>query len=157
MEETATPLPKKSRKRNITGFGISLLFVLAFAIFFQQTFKTVVVSGPSMKPTFQDGQKVLVSSAYWLVGPLKVKDIVLISEKHPRNPSGYIIKRIAGLPGDKINWRNIPENWRLTDGDYIVPEGMIYVLGDNPAQSEDSRKFGPLDREKILGKVVVRP
>lgn len=144
-----------TKKRKITGFGIALLFVLAFAIFFHETFKTVVVAGPSMKPALEDGQKVLVSSAYWLVGPIRKKDIVLVEEKHPRNPTGYIIKRIAYLPGEKVNWRFIPENWRLDSGDFIVPEGHVFVLGDNRAQSEDSRKFGPIPMSRILGKVVV--
>ncbi|MFZ4506930.1 MAG: signal peptidase I [Fimbriimonas sp.] len=144
-------------KRLITGFGFGLLFVLAFAIFLLFTFKTVVVSGPSMEPTLPNGKKVLVSSAYWLVGDIRDKDIVVISENHPRNPSGYIIKRVYALGGEKVNWRNVPDSWPLANGEYVVPKGEIYVLGDNREYSEDSRKFGSIPGSRILGKVIVRP
>jgi signal peptidase I len=51
---------------------------------------------------------------------------------------------------------NCPHNWKLANGPYVVPEGKVYVLGDNRAQSEDSRYFGAVDLKSLLGKVVVR-
>jgi signal peptidase I len=142
------------RKRTVTGFTVLVLFMLAFAIFCYKNFKTVVVSGISMVPTFKDGQRVLVSHAYWLVGPIRRKDIVVLRDS---GPTGYIIKRVYRMGGDKVDWENAPESHRLTDPPFVVPDGELYVLGDNRLRSEDSRKFGPVPLGDVLGKVVVRP
>jgi signal peptidase I len=61
------------------------------------------------------------------------------------------------MGGEKVDLFNVPTNWSLKQGEYTVPEGMIYVLGDNRAMSEDSRVFGPVDLSKVVGKVVIRP
>jgi signal peptidase I len=72
------------------------------------------------------------------------------------NETGYIIKRVYKLPGESVDWYNVPKNWSLTKGEYVVPEGKYYILGDNREVSEDSRVFGPIDAKRIIGKVVVR-
>jgi signal peptidase I len=143
----------KGITRPITGFGVVLLFLLAFAILIYRSFHTVIVKGVSMYPTFKDGQKVYVSSAYWLVGPIKVKDVVVLSDS---NADGYIIKRVYRTGGQTVDEVNAPRSWKLAQGQYVVPDGCVYVLGDNRAQSEDSRAFGPEALTKILGKVVIR-
>jgi signal peptidase I len=144
---------RKSKKRAITGFGGALLFILAFAIFFNLNFKTVVVSGPSMLPTFRDGQRVLVSRAYWLFGPVARRDVVVLADEE----QGHIIKRVYRLPGEIVDWVNVPKEYLLVEGEYRVPEGTVYLLGDNREESEDSRTFGPVPIERIIGKVIVRP
>jgi signal peptidase I len=145
---------KNGKKRAITGFGFVLLMVLAFALFAYATLHTVVVKGVSMYPTFKDGQRVLVCRAYWLVGPIKAKDVVVL--KDAESSDGYIIKRVYRMAGEKVDEVNCPRGWRLSSGQYVVPAGKIYVLGDNRAQSEDSRYFGAVDIGSVLGKVVVR-
>jgi signal peptidase I len=143
---------KQKKIRAFSGFGLSMLGVLAFALYFYANFTTVVVSGESMQPTFFTGNRLLVSKAYWLVGPLKDKDIVVI-----QTGDSYIIKRVYRMGGEKVDLFNVPTNWSLKQGEYTVPEGMIYVLGDNRAMSEDSRVFGPVELSKVVGKVVIRP
>jgi signal peptidase I len=150
------PAPKR-RKRWITEFGFFLLFVLALAIFMRLNFYTVRVKGPSMEPAMKDGQTVLVSHAYWLIGGLRRGDIVLVEEKSPRNPDGFIVKRIFALAGEKVPYDKIPDSWAIERGEYTVPEGHLFVLGDNRPASEDSRRFGPVATERVLGKVVVWP
>lgn len=145
--------PLRYKSRLMTGFGLSMLYVLAFALFFVSNFRTVVVSGPSMLPTFHDRDRVLVSKAYWLVGPIKNKDVVVV-----KGESGeYIIKRVYRLSGETVDFYNAPRNWNFVEGEFVVPEGSVYVLGDNREVSEDSRAFGPVSKDRILGKVVVRP
>jgi signal peptidase I len=131
-----------------------LLCLLGFAIYFHLTFTTVVVSGESMLPTLKSGQRVLTSKAYWLVGPIKEKDVVVIRDD---GPTGYIIKRVYKMAGQVVDWALVPDSFDFRSGEYHVPEGTVYVLGDNRQVSEDSRRFGPVPVESIIGKVVIRP
>jgi signal peptidase I len=144
----------KGKKVAITGFGVAMLFVLAFAIFWFRQFTTVVVTGPSMLPTFENGQRLLVSKAYWLVGPIRVGDVVVIRGEDTRS---YMIKRVHRMAGEAVDLANAPSEWQLTQGEYVVPAGEIYVLGDNRSVSEDSRKYGSVALSRVIGKVVLRP
>jgi len=143
----------RGKQRAITGFGVVLLMVFCFALFAYLTLHTVIVKGVSMYPTFKDGQKVLVSSAYWVVGGIADKDVVVL--KDAESSDGYIIKRVYKMAGEKVDEVNCPRTWNLANGPFEVPAGKIYVLGDNRAQSEDSRYFGAVDTKSVLGKVVV--
>ncbi len=143
----------KKKKVVVTGFTVFLLFVLAFVIFLNQNFKTVEVKGPSMEPTFYEKDHVLTSKAYWLVGDLKKGDIVVVRS---RDKSGdYYIKRINRVGGETVDFTNLPENYSITNGAYVVPEGSYYLLGDNRPVSEDSRIWGPVAKNEIIGKVVI--
>jgi signal peptidase I len=148
--EVRHPERKKSRTL-MTGFGVVLLFVLGFVVFFHTYFTTVVVSGKSMMPTLTNGKKVLVSNAYWLVGGIRHGDIVVI--KTDVNGE-FIIKRVYKKQGETVDVMNIPVTWKLVQGPYTVPQGTVYVLGDNREVSEDSRRLGPIDVNHIIGKVV---
>jgi len=143
---------RKGKKRAITGFGVFLTCTLIFAVFFYLNFTTIQVDGISMIPTLKDRQRVLVSRAYWFIGPIHDKDIIVLND--PGGP-GHIIKRVMWMPGENVDpdWR--PLNAPGPGFDYIVPEGKLYVLGDNRGKSEDSRIFGFVDMKKIIGKVVV--
>jgi len=132
-----------------------MIAVLAFAVFFLLNFTTVVVSGPSMLPTLKSGRRLLASKAYWLVGPLRRDDIVVIREADPNAGTGYFIKRIYRLAGETVDMVNVPKNYKLADGPYKVPAGTVYVLGDNREVSSDSRELGPIELPRIIGKVVV--
>lgn len=144
---------KKGKKRAVTGFSVFLVLMLLFAMFFYANFKTIEVSGISMFPTLKDHQRVLVSKAYWLIGQIRDNDIVVL--KDPHGP-GDIIKRVCWSSGEDVDWRWRPDSAPSTGSKYLVPEGCVYVLGDNRPFSEDSRKFGFVDMSNIIGKVVVR-
>lgn len=148
---TLNSKPRGKRKAIFTGFGAFLIFVFLFAVFALVNFHTIVVKGESMEPTFMSGQRLVVSSAYWLVGDIKKNDIVVVKDPDEE----YIIKRVYALGGDTVDLYNVPKDWSLVNGEYKVPDGEIYILGDNRPVSEDSRAFGPIDRSQILGKVVV--
>ncbi|MBL8086632.1 MAG: hypothetical protein JNM85_01020 [Chthonomonas sp.] len=143
---------KPIKKRWLTGFGVVMLFLLAGALLFQRSVVTVQVSGNSMATTFRSGQRLLASSAYWLVGPIERNDIIVFRLK----PGGEtFIKRVYKMGGDEVDWLNVPRDWRIENGPYRVPPGSLYVLGDNRGESEDSRAFGPLSPNQVLGKVVI--
>lgn len=139
------------RNKAATGFGASLLVLFLIALFFYFNFTSVVVSGHSMEPTFHTGQRLLACKAYWLVGGIKDNDIVVIKTG---NGSEYIIKRVYRTGGEIVDWPNAPTDWQLTNGEMKVPEGEVYVIGDNRPVSEDSRTFGPLPIDRVIGKII---
>lgn len=143
----------KKKKVVVTGFTAFLLFLLAFVIFLSQNFTTVEVKGPSMEPTFSEKDHVLVSKAYWLVGDLKQSDIVVVKS---RDKSGELyIKRINRIGGESVDFYNLPQDYSLTNGEFVVPDGEYYLLGDNRPVSEDSRVWGPVEKSEIIGKVII--
>ena len=103
-----------------------------------------------------DKDKILTSRAYWLVGPIKDGDVVVIRNPEEEEAKGYLIKRVHRMGGEKVDFLNVPEDHRLADGEYVVPADSVYVIGDNRAVSEDSRKFGAVKKKDILGKYVIR-
>ncbi|MCW5936090.1 MAG: hypothetical protein KIT11_02130 [Fimbriimonadaceae bacterium] len=141
------------RKRTalISGFGFFLAAVLVFAFFLWRNFQVVEVRGSSMLGTFEPGQRLIMSSAYALIGPVQREDIVVA--KNPET-GDVLIKRIKGMGGDVLDFALRPDNYNLAYGEYKVPAGMIYLVGDNREVSEDSRVLGPFPEDSVLGKIV---
>ena len=140
------------KKRSRIAFRTALGVVLIVAIYMLMTTTTSIVNGPSMLDTYQTGDRVLVSKAYWLVGKIKKDDIVVI-----HRPNGeYLIKRTKFLAGDQVPVQFYPKTVRIDTPNYRVPEGMVFVMGDNRAVSEDSRAFGPVPSDQVVGKVISR-
>ncbi len=136
------------------------------------------VDGQSMTPNLDDGQMLLVNrNAYQSVDwqgnmfypfdPPERGDIVVFNP--PTESDKPYIKRIIGLPGDEVTFNNgqVFVNGEMLDEDYIedrtrcqrddfcdviVPEGKIFVLGDHRSNSSDSRVFGPVPIENVIGK-----
>lgn len=105
-----------------------------------------------MEPTFRDKQRILVCKALWLIGPIKAGDIVVVRQGEVGE---YVVKRVYKTGGEEIMDVTLgPDGWDWHKGPYKVPEGTIYVLGDNLAESEDSRSFGPVWLKDVLGKVI---
>ena len=106
-----------------------------------------------MLPSLEPGDRLLISNAYWLVGDIKRKDIVVINNEFTGE---VIIKRVYYLPGEEVDLMVAPlqADYDITQGPFIVDQGHIYVVGDNLEQSEDSRDFGAFPIEWVRGKVV---
>ena len=143
-----------ARRRTLilTGFSGFLLFTLGFVVFFFMNFKTIEVRGDSMSPVLYPGQRLLMTKAYWLVGDLKVGDIVVL---YNEAEDEVIIKWLYRLGNGEVDLYNAPKNYDLRNGAYIVQEGYIYVLGENWEVSLDSRTYGEFPVEAVMGKVVV--
>lgn len=127
------------------------------------------VSGKSMSPSFEDGDYVLVNKLGFKLFGVKRGDIVVF--KGSQNPKETFIKRVIGLPGDKVKViegkvyidnteykeayltnsdTKIPGN--ITDvGEIVIPDNYYFVLGDNRGNSLDSRVWGPISKDLILG------
>ncbi len=126
----------------------------------------VTVQGESMEPTFGDGDVAVVINQLWGAPDPERGDVVVF-----RDADGSLsLKRVIGLPGDRVaildailevDGRVVPENYvdhSLIDGLYFgpvtVPAGAVFLLGDNRADSVDSRTYGPVELDRIVGWVV---
>lgn len=144
---------KRSKRRPSPAFTVFLFLALGLVIFAYFHVKTVVIRGESMVPTFEPGRRLVVSDAYWLVGPIRKNDIVVVKEFTKRG--GFFIKRVVGLGGDEIENVYWPRNYGIENPNFTVPPDMVFLLGDNRSHSEDSRSFGPISKDLIIGKVLV--
>jgi|SRR5579871_180818 len=145
--------PRRKSHRSVWA----LVIFLAFALFVYLNVHFAVVDGPSMLPTFKNGQRLTYCSAYWLVGPIHDNDVVIIKDDYKDSKTGFIIKRVYKMAGEKVDLGNTPRGWNIANGLYTVPEDSVYVLGDNRPKSEDSRYLGAIPMGKVLGKVIVKP
>lgn len=135
----------------------ALVIFLAFSLFVYLNFHFAVVDGISMLPTFKNGQRLTYCSAYWLVGSIRDGDVVIIKDDYKDSKTGFIVKRVYKMAGEKVDLGNTPRNWSIANGPYTVPQDSVYVLGDNRPKSEDSRYLGAIPMSKVLGKVIARP
>lgn len=126
----------------------------------------VRVDGFSMRPTLEDGEFVLVNKMSYRFGEVERGDIIVFH--FPLNPSEELIKRVIGLPGDRVlvennqvfvNGQMLNEAYiaqaPLYSGQWTVEEGTLFVLGDNRNNSNDSKDWGFLPRENVVGKAVL--
>lgn len=149
---------------------IALLIVVPFRIYIAQPF---IVDGASMDPTFEDGQYLIVDElSYHFRDPERGEVMVF---KYPLDTSKYFIKRIIGLPGEKVSINEgvititnseHPEGFiinepyvKLTKADtkeVTLKDKEYFVMGDNRLQSADSRMWGAVPREDIIGRPFAR-
>ena len=124
------------------------------------------VDGFSMLPTLQSHQYVLVNRLAYRLGSPQTGDVIVFH--YPRDPEQEYIKRVIGLPGDRVQIANgeVLVNGMLIDEPYIadaplyqtewtVPENSLFVLGDNRNNSSDSHNWGPVPLEYVVGKAVL--
>lgn len=126
------------------------------------------VDGVSMEPSFQLGDYVVVNRLAYRAGELERGDIVVFPA--PNDPELDYIKRVIALPGDSIaiyngavvvNGLTLQEPYLLEGqfgnyAEHIVPEGSVFVMGDNRNNSDDSRSWGFLQIDSIIGKAIFR-
>jgi len=126
----------------------------------------VSVVGVSMYPTLNNGDRVVISRFSAKTGMYERGDLIVFDADNYKED---MVKRIIASGGDKIeiidgkvyiNDEEINEDYSIgyTDGDVriTVPEDSVFVMGDNRADSVDSRIFGPIDKDDIYGKVIFR-
>jgi signal peptidase I len=152
------------------------VLALGLYILATTTVQTVRVVGSSMYPSLYDGDLLIASKVDYRIHPIERGDIVIL--KDPMDPSRDFIKRVVGLPGDRIHIHDhrvlvngsalrepyVRTPWVVT-GDWpgpgpndsnVVPAGSYFVLGDNRDHSSDSRVFSWVRHDEIDSKAVVR-
>jgi signal peptidase I len=104
------------------------------------------VSGFSMEPHIRSGEYVLINTFAYRFGPPRRGEIVAF--RHESDARAVFIKRVIGLPGDRIRIHGDDRSFT----EIRVPPACVYVLGDNRAESEDSRTFGPVRDDQLIGR-----
>ncbi|HVY72796.1 MAG TPA: signal peptidase I [Candidatus Paceibacterota bacterium] len=149
---------------------VAVVIVLPMRLFVAQPF---IVSGVSMVPTFEDAQYLIIDELTYHFSSPGRGDVIVF--RYPKDPSQFFIKRIIGLPGDVVHIRGnnisvtkpdgssvqLDESYVVNHGngsdtDYTVPLDQYFVMGDNRPESSDSRIWGMLPRNDIVGRVFVR-
>lgn len=165
-------LPTESTLSEILKFAaIALVIVLPIRLFVAQPF---IVSGASMETTFTTGQYLIVDQLTYHFEEPKRGEVIVF--RYPKQPDKFFIKRVIGIPGDTIHISGQdvtltnsehPQGIKLNES-YILamkPSSVItetlgadeyFVMGDNRDASSDSRAWGVLQRDKIVGRAFLR-
>jgi signal peptidase I len=159
---------------------IAVFIVLPFRMFIAEPY---IVDGISMDPTFHTGDYLIVDKLSYEIGVPKRNSVLVM--KFPLDPSKKFIKRVIGLPGDTVSMKkNVvtiinkenPKGFLLDqsylvnfctteavgrfsckpDAEIILKDGEYFVMGDNRAESYDSRYWGVLPKADIIGKPVLQ-
>ncbi|WP_085521238.1 signal peptidase I [Tuberibacillus sp. Marseille-P3662] len=171
---------KKSKSEAVEWFkalGLAVIIAIVIKSFF---FTNYIVEGKSMMPTLKDGNRLIVNKIDYDISQPDRFDVVIF---HHNDKEDYV-KRVIGLPGDTIRYENdvlyvngkavkepylkpykeqiksghLTEDFNLKDytDHKKVPKGKLFVLGDNRRVSSDSRVFGFVDMDQVVGKVNLR-
>jgi len=149
---------------------IAFIIVIPIRMFIAQPF---IVSGESMFPTFDNGQYLIVDEISYIVHHPHRNDIIIF--RYPKDPSRFFIKRVIGLPNEKINIKNgkitiinkdNPKGFELAQpylktpfnftGSYKTGDKEYFVMGDNRNNSFDSRVWGILPEKLVTGRALMR-
>ncbi|MFS0781724.1 signal peptidase I [Bacillus sp. 1P06AnD] len=163
---------KQNTKKEMMSWVKAILFSLVLVIICRQfLFTPKEVFGESMEPTYETSDRVMVSK----LSTIKRFDIITF---HAPDADETYIKRVIGLPGDHVVMNNdvlsvngkqynepyladhkkgLPPGVNLTENfNIIVPHDQLFVLGDNRQVSKDSRIFGAIKENSVIGVVELR-
>ncbi|GDX33989.1 signal peptidase I [Actinomycetes bacterium] len=176
----ASALMRKLFVEWVSVIGIALIVAIFIRVFLLQQF---YISGPSMETTMFTNNRVLVNKLAYRIGDVKRGDVVVF-DRSTVNGNDVVhddlIKRVIALGGETISIKScivyingaiLPEPYlpardvEMTDpqdrcstvdiADMVIPQGEFFLMGDNRPQSFDSRMFGPITREMIVGRAFV--
>jgi signal peptidase I len=176
------PDEQASKSKRRLRSAIEWVFVIGGALVVALVIRTFLLQAfwiptASMEETLQEGDRVLVNKLSYDLHDVNRGDIIVFerppngSDGHPEDDIKDLIKRVVALPGETIEARDgvVYIDGRLLDEPYLaddmptnelppteVPEGHVFVMGDNRTNSSDSRVFGPIDEDLIVGRAWLR-
>lgn len=149
---------------------ISALIVIPIRLFIASPF---IVNGSSMYPTFAEGDYLIVDQITYRIERPERGDVIVF--RYPNDPSKFFIKRVIGLPNETVTLKGNsvhivnekhPDGFELSepylvhrehgDGVFHLGDDEYVVLGDNRLASADSRSWGALDGELVIGRAILR-
>jgi signal peptidase I len=177
-----TSARRSSSSRTVLEYVVLAIVAISVALLIQAFLvKPYRIPSPSMEDTLLVGDRVLADRISWRFSDPQRGDIVVF---HPPGPGPVLIKRIIGLPGDTlslrgwavyVNGERLAEPYvRRVDGEveptepfdlglpwnlqqpFTVPAGSYFMMGDNRTDSADSRDFGPIARDQLVGRAFAR-
>lgn len=158
-----------------------ILFAIVVAVIFRSfLFANYIVDGESMKPTLADGDLLMVNKVIYDLVAVDRFDVIVF---HANEKEDYV-KRVIGLPGDTVTYKDdqLYVNGKYVKEEFLhsyvqasnatpktrdfnltgktgkkkVPEGKLFVMGDNRQNSLDSRSFGFISTKQLVGKVGIK-
>ncbi len=175
--ETPSPAPKPRSRRKVFIEWAVIIVVAVTASLLIRTYavQTFFIPSKSMKPTLHVGDRILVNKLSVEFGSINVGDVIVFkappTEHCETGGPGDLVKRVIGLPGQHltsrgntiyVNGKALKEPWTYFHtigspiGHVTVPKNSYFVMGDNRANSCDSRFWGSVPRSDIIGKVFLR-
>ncbi|MFA5809636.1 MAG: signal peptidase I [Thermoleophilia bacterium] len=156
-------------RRIFRDLVIPLAFAFALAMFVQATVaKPYQIPSPSMYPTIQVFDRILANRLIYRFHGVQHGDVIVFKPPVAIDPETPYVKRVAGLPGDTVEIRGgktivngeefvvakaaSPNYTRPAE---VVPEGMLFVLGDNRNESQDSHIWGYVPVDNVIGRADV--
>lgn len=173
-EEQEINIKKKDEKNYFKIFlDYAKVIILALLISFGiKTFvvTSTIVDGRSMNPTVNNGDRLMVNKLFFMKKNITRGDII---DFYVPSAKKYYLKRVIGVEGDTVeiikdrvylNGEMLEENYVSTNvttphnenTKWVVPQGHVFVLGDNRSNSRDGRDLGTIPRSDIVGKIVLR-
>lgn len=180
--EMKLPRPRLARPTLLREFINNVFFIVAALVLSEIAFPRSSIDGPSMQPNLWAGQHLLISRVAYLFGDPQPGDIAVFDPVDAKDE--MLIKRVIGVPGDTIeihgvevekdgqttrdyqvlrNGEVLPEPYFINrpctncrDNVWHLGEDEYFMMGDNRNHSNDSRAFGPVKRERIVGKAIWR-
>lgn len=172
-EETASGPQIAAPARKWTGDRVARLFLwpllfifLVVTVTFNFVFSASLIEGDSMLPTLHDGDRTLMTKDY----SVAIRGDIVVADIGVDGAEDRILKRIVAVAGDTVEVvddsatvNGVPEtSTRLTlspgrgenRAPLVVPEGHVYLMGDNRGVSLDSRFIGPVELDRVYGRVV---
>jgi len=164
-----TPAPEQKKGSGFWRFVLDIVetLVLSALLFWgiDEISARIRVDGYSMEPTLHNGEFVIVNRLAYRFGEPERGDVIVF--QYPRDPDQEYIKRVIGLPGDRVRvfGGKVYVNGELLTEPYIaaapryqsewtVLEGNLFVLGDNRNNSSDSPNWGTVPYENVIGKAL---
>jgi signal peptidase I len=161
--------------KNVLVWIRDILIALAIALVIMQFIRPTIVREHSMENTLHENDYIFLNKQAYRFGDVHRRDIVVVHSllESADGTSKNLIKRVIGLPGDRVairdggvyvNGNRLDEPYTLdgyTEGEMeevVVPDGMLFLLGDNRQGSADSRdpRIGFVPEEMIIGKAIFR-
>ncbi len=169
----AQPIPGQAepaeKKSSFGRFLLDVIETVVLSVLLFAGINTVSarirVDGFSMEPTLNNGEFIIINKLAYKFGSPSIGDVIVFH--YPRDPTQEYIKRVIGLPGDQVkvsagevyvNGKKLTEPYIAQPpryyGEWVVPAGGLFVLGDNRNNSSDSHNWGDVPMGNIIGKAL---